>query len=195
MRVAIQGEARLKSMPNNTAIMITFAACFALTLSAYASGSSNLASSVQTLIQETADVLERVGNITKHRNGLSSLYGRYLRVIAKNAASADARQASRTQPSVASDGSRGRSLDFQTLSPSNPAAMSAMDTPAGPTDYVNPELWPGALHFSSMSDEQIVDFLNQPYNAFNQGAGNLTWEDLNNFEGLSWPNMPGYNFG
>lgn len=209
MRVAIQGEALLRSMPNNTAIMITFAACFALTLSAYVSGSSNMASSVRTLIQETADVLERVGNVTKHRNGLSALYGRYLRVIAKKAAAADQQQPMLppAAPALATEAPGGGSsmTGLQATNPPTAGAPIAGDMSGAATaaaqqqqpaaEYVGQELWPGALHFSTMSDEQIVDFLNQPYNAFDPSAANLTWEDLDNFEGLSWPNMPGYNFG
>jgi hypothetical protein len=91
MRAAVQGEAQLFSMPNNSAIMISFAACFALKLSTQITGgnsSSMLAPSVRTLIEETADLLERVGGITKHRNGMGRLYGKYLRILVKKAASA-----------------------------------------------------------------------------------------------------------
>ena len=86
MRAAIQGESQLVSMPNNTAIMISFAACFALRLSAQVSGNSNLAPSVRALIEETADVLERIGHATLHRNGMSALYGKYLRYLVRRAA-------------------------------------------------------------------------------------------------------------
>ncbi|KAJ5772009.1 hypothetical protein N7520_002538 [Penicillium odoratum] len=55
LRAAIQGESRLKSMPNNTVIMISFAACSALSLSVTPGDSrSSLAPSVRTLIEETA---------------------------------------------------------------------------------------------------------------------------------------------
>lgn len=72
MRAAIQGEARLRSMPNNTVIMISFAACVALNLSRPTTYNANggLMPSVRSLIEETADVLERLGNITKHRKGM-----------------------------------------------------------------------------------------------------------------------------
>lgn len=90
MRAAVQGEPQLFSMPNNTAIMVSFAACFALRLSAQLAGaavtSSALAPSVRTLIEETADVLGRIGNITRHRNGISALYAKYLRILVKKAA-------------------------------------------------------------------------------------------------------------
>lgn len=90
MRAAVQGEKQLFSMPNNTAIMVSFAACFALRLSTQISGStitsSVLAPSVRTLIEETADVLGRIGNITRHRNGMCGLYAKYLRILVKKAA-------------------------------------------------------------------------------------------------------------
>ncbi|ROV91850.1 hypothetical protein VMCG_09169 [Cytospora schulzeri] len=91
MRAAVQGEAQLFSMPNNSAIMVSFAACFALKLSTQITGgnsSSMLAPSVRTLIEETADLLEKVGSITKHRNGMGRLYGKYLRILVRKAASA-----------------------------------------------------------------------------------------------------------
>lgn len=79
LRVAVQGESQLKTMPNNTAIMISFAACFALRVSAAADGGkSSLAPSVRTLIAETTDVLERIGSTPVQRNGLSCLFARQL---------------------------------------------------------------------------------------------------------------------
>jgi hypothetical protein len=75
MRAAVQGEGQLQSMPNNTAIMISFAACVALELSTTADGNrADLAPSVQNLITETADVLERIGSNPPHRNGASALF-------------------------------------------------------------------------------------------------------------------------
>ncbi|ROV90133.1 hypothetical protein VPNG_09800 [Cytospora leucostoma] len=92
MRAAVQGESQLYSMPNNTAIMLSFAACFALKLSTQISGGNSscsmLAPSVRTLIDETADLLEKTGGITKHRNGMGRLYGKYLRLLMKKAARA-----------------------------------------------------------------------------------------------------------
>lgn len=199
LRVAIRGESVLQSMPNNTAIMITFAACFALTISAYTSGSSNLAPSVRTLIEEAAGVLERVGNTTPHRNGLSSLYGRYLRVIVRKAATAAEGHATTAAPSqitsmaIDTDGSANNTNGQFGFTPGVPPGI-----PGVGADYLdpqdNPPLWPGTMSFSTMSDEQIIEILNQPHNAFDPAGASLSWEDMNNFEGLSWPNMPGINF-
>ena len=106
MRAAIQGEGQLSSMPNNTAIMISFAACFSLRLSGQLAGGSTLAPSVRTLIEETADVLERIGSATKHRNGMSALYGKYLKYIVKKAA-ADAAAAAVAASSGTGSGAVG----------------------------------------------------------------------------------------
>ncbi|OBT70993.1 hypothetical protein VF21_09883 [Pseudogymnoascus sp. 05NY08] len=85
MRAAVQGEGRLKSMPNNTAIMISFAACFALSISTMAEGNTlSLAPSIRILVEEAAGMLERIGSTPSHRNGTSSLYGRHLRKIIRN---------------------------------------------------------------------------------------------------------------
>lgn len=217
MRVAIRGEPLLQSMPNNTAIMITFAACFALTISAYASGSSNLAPSVRTLIEETAGVLERVGNTTPHRNGLSSLYGRYLRVIVKKAAAAagghSAVAATHTAPAAVSAANNSNTSGDDNIDNNDNTNRDGNrnDSPYGFTaggvtpglstvnaEYLSsqaqPQLWPQPLPFATMSDEQIVEILNQPHNAFDPAGASLSWEDMTNFEGLNWPNMPGFNF-
>ncbi|KAG7150693.1 Satratoxin biosynthesis SC1 cluster transcription factor SAT9 like protein [Verticillium longisporum] len=197
LRVAIQGEARLQSMPNNTCIMIAFAACFALTLSAYASGSSNLAPSVRNLIEQTACVLERVGNKTKHRNGLSTLYGKYLRGLTKKAATAaEEHSVAHFQPAAETLGAA--QFGFTAIPASNDQSLAALGTAEAQPGYPQPptqsQLWPETLQFSTMSEEQIIEILNQPHNAFDPAGANLSWEDMDNFEGLNWPNLPGFNY-
>lgn len=195
LRVAIRGESVLQSMPNNTAIMITFAACFALTISAYTSGSSNLAPSVRTLIEEAAGVLERVGNTTPHRNGLSALYGRYLRVIVKKAAATaegNSTAAVLHPTPMTIDTASSNTNQFNFTPGETPGLI-----PNVQAEYLDPQaqhLWPQPLPFSTMSDEQIVEILNQPHNAFDPAGASLSWEDMDNFEGVHWPNMPGLGF-
>lgn len=187
MRVAIQGETQLRSMPNNTAIMISFAACFALTLSAYATDGSALAPSVRKLIVEAAGVLERIGTITKHRNGLSVLYGRYLRqIVKKSATNINNKEAVRKVP--------GRENSSQSMSPMairTPLTNTATPQYQGttPTAQMGTQamLWPETLQFSSMSNDQIMQVLNQPANEFTPSFGGLSWEDMNNFDWLHWP--------
>lgn len=90
MRTAVQGEARLKSVPNNTVIMIAFAACLALRLSSSTGGGStnntsepdsSLAHSVTNLVHQTADVFERIGSTPAHRQAASVLYAQHLRAM------------------------------------------------------------------------------------------------------------------
>lgn len=70
MRAAVQGESRLKSMPNNTVIMISFSAMISFRLSNMdTKPNNNLAPSVRILIDETAEVLIRIGTAPAHRKG------------------------------------------------------------------------------------------------------------------------------
>jgi len=86
MRAAVQGESRLKSMPNNTVIMIAFAAMISFRLSTMdATSNRSLAPSIRILIEETADVLERIGTNPPHRKGTSEFYGRHLRQVLSTA--------------------------------------------------------------------------------------------------------------
>jgi hypothetical protein len=175
MRAAIQGESQLHSMPNNTAIMISFAACFALTLSAYTAGGSTLAPSIRKLIDETAGVLERIGTVTQHRNGLSALYGKYLRQIVHKAA----KQTNSFAPALPKDATPSAS--------EIPLVGAPIATPNN-NDFLNQQLlWPEPLQFSTMSDDQIAHVLNQPGNEFEPSFGGLSWEDMNNFDWLHWP--------
>jgi hypothetical protein len=145
MRTAIQGETRLRSMPNNTVIMITFAACVALKLSTPSPGNPNLASSVKKLVNETAAVLERIGNITPHRNGASILYGRFLLEIVKKTPA----------PSRASIPHLPAST---TLTPySNEHSLLNSVQSMTHTPYTLPAAWMEPLQFSVMSNQEIMD--------------------------------------
>ncbi|KHO00569.1 uncharacterized protein MAM_01347 [Metarhizium album ARSEF 1941] len=181
MRAAIQGEGQLHSMPNNTAIMISFAACFALTLSAYTSGDSTLAPSIRKLIDEAAGVLERIGTITQHRNGLSALYARYLRQIVRKAAKQTVANSSAPPPPNASTPT---APELQPLDAS--VAISNSNR------FLSERLtWPEPLQFSAMSDDQIAHVLNQPGNEFEASFGGLSREDMSNFDWLYWPEFVG----
>ena len=195
LRTAIQGEAQLQSMPNNTTIMISFAGCFALTLSAYATTTgSNLAPSVRKLIDEAGSVLERVGAVTEHRNGLSTMYGQHLRYIVRRAARG------RTGRTVTATSSQSH------ISPSAPLHVMMDHSPMGQTVPMEPAqahpqnhhpqppqhpqqqlLWPETLQLSSMSDDQIMQVLNQPGNEFAPSFQGLSWDDMSNFDWLQWP--------
>ncbi|KAK1760119.1 protein priB [Echria macrotheca] len=191
MRAAIQGEGQLSSMPNNTAIMISFAACFALRLSSQLSGNSNLAPSVRTLIEETADVLERIGCVTKHRNGMSALYGKYLKYIVKKAAAANNDAATRPPPKAEQPAPHPSVSAFRRTSSQAGFGLGdaiAANPPA--SGFLEGPVWSEPIQFSSMSDDQIVEALSRVNNEFDPAMNIYPWDDPAALDWLSWSNVP-----
>lgn len=184
MRAAIQGEARLKSMPNNTVIMISFAACSALSLSVMPTDSnSSLAPSVRNLIEEVAGVLERIGTTPSHRNGASVLYGRFLRELVRRIPA---------------------SLDSQVQGDprgaSHPATLPSAtldEFGATPTTtqegFVPSMLWSEPMQFSAMSDDQIIDAVNRAGTAFGASVPDVPLDDMMSWDWLDIGN-PEFNF-
>ena len=203
MRAAIQGEGQLSSMPNNTAIMISFAACFALRLSGQFAGNSNLAPSVRTLIEETAEVLERIGSTTEHRNGMSILYGKYLKNIVKKAAAAvpsateitaRPRRGSKPEPISQHDAHHAtprypRSNSHTRTSFSVADAIHPSPSVSG---FLEPPLWSEPIQFSSMSDDQIVEALSRVNNEFDPALSMYPWDDAAALDWLNWSNLPDF---
>lgn len=226
MRAAVQGKKQLFSMPNNTAIMVSFAACFALRLSTQIStgGSSSaaLAPSVRTMIEETADVLEKIGNITRHRNGMCGLYAKYLRILVKTAAAEtgplsrqgqgtlraaqgqlfgeSSRQGSSPlsfATAVRKTASAGLSAGFAIPQPPS-TAISAYDTgtPVWGSAASSAELFP----FSSMSGDQIIEALNRagpeldPGFGAGLGGGGGAAEAGGNGGGFGWEDGASFDF-
>ncbi|KAJ5709834.1 hypothetical protein N7493_009426 [Penicillium malachiteum] len=167
LRAAIQGESRLKSMPNNTVIMISFAACSALSLSITPGDSrSSLAPSVRTLIEETAGVLERIGVTPSHRNGSSVLYGRFLRELVRRG------PARPDQP----DPMLPSTLDQRT-----PLTVTQASLPPG-------DLWTEPMQFSAMSDNQIIDAVNRAGSAFGASIPDVPVDDMLSWDWLDFAN-------
>ncbi|KUJ22901.1 uncharacterized protein LY89DRAFT_313584 [Mollisia scopiformis] len=185
MRAAVQGENRLKSMPNNTAIMISFAACFAFYLSTMGSAANiSLAPSIRKLIEETAALLERIGSNPPHRNGTSALYGRHLREVV---GSFPARPDGLSQPLQQTSFPISRNVPIQPQLPTyqNQAAFAPIQMS---------ELLP----FSAMSDDQINEAINNAGDelemylpSFQMADNRLDWLDS-----MDWFNMDaGMNLG
>lgn len=172
LRAAIQGESRLKSMPNNTVIMISFAACSALSLSVTPGDSrSSLAPSVRTLIEETAGVLERIGGTPSHRNGASVLYGRFLRELIRRG------------PTIPY--APARHLDNDPLLPppldQRPVPVPQPALPPG-------DLWTEPMQFSAMSDDQIIDAVNRAESAFGASIPDVPVDDMLCWDWLDFAN-------
>ncbi|ORY16428.1 hypothetical protein BCR34DRAFT_106170 [Clohesyomyces aquaticus] len=182
MRAAIQGEARLISMPNNTATMICFAACVSLNLSAPAPGGNhNLAPSVRNLIEETASVLERIGNTPAHRNGMSVMYGKYLRELVKEPSIFPGRP-----PFALND------IDQEPATQENaPMATSSLQGFSQPQYAFQPSWEP--LQFSTMSGNEIIETVNH---AGDFGAALLDFptEDVDPMAWMNWMNPPEFGF-
>ncbi|TVY93946.1 Satratoxin biosynthesis SC1 cluster transcription factor [Lachnellula willkommii] len=174
MRAAVQGESRLKSMPNNTCIMISFAACFAIYLSAKGNGTSGLATSIRVLIEESAGVLERIGGITPHRNGTSRLYGRHLREV------------------VGSELSR---VDGPTLPPPQVTRpypvveQSAQLPPHTQAQMYQRSVEVPQMQFSAMSDDQINEAINNAGPELDMSLSNFQMDDRTGLDWLNWFNM------
>ncbi|PYH88494.1 Zn(II)2Cys6 transcription factor [Aspergillus ellipticus CBS 707.79] len=174
LRAAIQGESRLKSMPNNTVIMISFAACSALSLSVLPADSrSGLAPSVRNLIEEAAAVLERIGDNPSHRNGTSVLYGRFLRGLVR-----------RTPVGLGTrnlNGSRTMA-DTETLNPPPDIDRYCVTSMTQPSSIPHSLMWTEPLQFSSMSDDQIIDAVNRADTAFGSNVPDVPLDDIMSWE-------------
>ncbi|KAL2131195.1 hypothetical protein VTI74DRAFT_5421 [Chaetomium olivicolor] len=199
MRAAIQGEGQLSSMPNNTSIMISFAACFALRLSGQFTGNSNLAPSVRTLIEETAEVLERIGSTTEHRNGMSTLYGKYLKYIVKKAAAAVpaapkilTRPRAGTQPEMLAHHHPSVPLSRANHTRTSFSVADVVHPSPPVSSFLEPPVWSEPIQFSSMSDDQIVEALSRVNNEFDPALSMYPWDDTAALDWLSWTNLPDF---
>ncbi|PWY85624.1 Zn(II)2Cys6 transcription factor [Aspergillus eucalypticola CBS 122712] len=185
LRAAIQGEARLKSMPNNTVIMISFAACSALSLSVMPEDSrSSLAPSVHNLIEETAGVLERIGATTRHRNGASVLYGRFLRALVRRAPVSAGSQ----------NGPRGLVETGALQPPPDLDGYCPVASGTQPSSIPSPFIWPEPLRFSAMSDDQIIDAVNRAGTAFGTTVPDVPLDDLMTWDWFDVGNAADFGF-
>lgn len=168
MRAAIQGQGRMMSMPNNTAIMISFAACVALNLSKPSTGDSVLAPSIRNLIEEVAGVLESLGSTPAHRNGASVLYGKYLREIIRQAP-----QLPDAQPATTSI----------ELRPSYDAVQdrTRADPQIPATQFQDASLSADSLQFSAMSDNEIIETVLKAGPGLDATLADVSMEDLTGF--------------
>lgn len=179
MRAAVQGENRLKSMPNNTAIMISFAACFAFYLSTMgAAGNMSLAPSIRKLIEETAAVLERIGSNPTHRNGTSALYGRHLREVVDSS------------PSRLNGSAQSRPQQTTFSIPQNLPIQPQMQSYQNQANFA-PMQMSELLPFSAMSDNQINEAINNAGDELEMYLPNFQMADsrLDWLDSMDWFNM------
>ena len=177
MRAAVQGEGQLKSMPNNTVVMISFAACFALCLITMSAGNRlSLAPSIKILIEETADVLERIGTIPSHRKGMSALYGRHLRHVVRNTL----QMLDHGQPPSAAP------ISQNTRQPHLIGETSGQSHSHNQNDGNPSMLSFEPLLFSAMSDYQIVEAINNAGDELQTCLPNFQIDDNTGLDWLNW---------
>lgn len=182
LRVAVQGEGQLRSMPNNTAIMISFAACFALRVSTAADGrGSSLAPSIRTLIAETTDVLERIGSTPVQRKGLSVLFASQLRTILKLASRPSETMRNLLEPTR--EPHSGSSAYTDLAGVTQIAHHHQRSVQQQQMDMSTSQVQPDYLMFSTMSNDQ----LNEVINNTNVGL-DAVWDDFQfqNGTDLDW---------
>jgi hypothetical protein len=181
MRAAVQGESQLQSIPNNTAIMVSFAARVALELSTMVDGNrTDLAPSVQTLIAETADVLERTGSTPLHRNGASTLYARQLRIVSQKTSSRRANENTGEWT--------GAQTNNTSFVPGPHQQQTTQDYQSGPSNNAaTPFAASDPMAFSGMSNEEIVLAIDNADFGLDVSSIDLPFGDGANLDWLDWP--------
>jgi hypothetical protein len=133
--------------------------CFRLSTQG-ANSNHSLAPSIRILIEETADVLERIGTNPSHRKGISALYGRHLREVTGTGAR---RQYALEQNNMA-------------------VGQSVMHAPPYPEPSM-PRPMNVPVQFSAMSDDQITQAIR---NAEDGLGTDITSFQLDERTGLDW---------
>ena len=173
LQVAVQNEERLISMPNNSVIMVSFAACFVLALSTTRQNDKvYLAPHVKQSIQRAADVLERIGSTPLHRQGASAMFGKHLKRIMKPY-TASIRTNGDSEPQLhiqADDVNQLRGAAPYTLLPVHEEVQN---------------IFPG---FNSVTDDQLLDFIQNNNETFGSGDTTFQLEDSLFMDWLDWPN-------
>jgi hypothetical protein len=161
--------------------MISFAAMLSIQLSTMGEGTNlSLAPSIRILIKETADVLERIGANPPHRKGTSALYGRHLREVISNSGMSNLQ-------------SRGNNpQDEFREQPQFPVTTQAQEQnaayqnqPNNPADLEMAQL----LQFSAMSDDQIIQAINDAGDELGTYVPNVQIEERTGLDWLDWFNM------
>lgn len=171
MRAAVHGENRLKSMPNNTVIMVSFAATFALALGTTGLGNrAMLPPNATALIEETTQVLERIGSTPRHRKGLSVLFARHIHRILQSSAVLNP-ESEQDLPAGHAEQTRQHSQHNE-YRPSQQNASSIPNAPSEPYVF-------------DMTDDQILEAINNA--STSQDLFQL--DETMFFDWLDWPNV------
>ena len=172
MRAAVHGESRLKSMPNNTVIMVSFAATFASALGTSSLGNrAMLPPNAKGLIEETTQVLERIGSSPRHRKGLSVLFAKHIRRI--------------VQSSLLNPPEDNQSLLPGPFDRSRQQQGQKHDQNAAQANPVPAPRMPSEPYVFDMTDEQILEAINNASDS--QDLFQL--DETMFFDWLDWPSV------
>jgi hypothetical protein len=137
-----------------------------------ATSNGSLAPSIRVLIEETADVLERIGSNPSHRNGTSTLYGRHLRQVLCLASQGRNQRSEIVQPTFRANQNEVRSQQYPNSTPQ-------------PTSMQMSEL----MQFSAMSDDQIIQAINAAGDELGNYVPNFQIDERSGLDWLDWFNM------
>jgi hypothetical protein len=159
------------------AIMISFAAMLSIQLATRGEGAnSSLAPSIRVLILETADVLQRIGSNPPHRNGTSALYGRHLReVIGTSGILSKGRN---PQEDI-----HEQSQFLTTQPPTQTPPYSRQSNESADLEMEQ------LLQFSSMSNDQIVQAINDVGDELGTFAPILQLDERMGLDWIDWFNV------
>ncbi|KAK5945306.1 hypothetical protein PMZ80_002510 [Knufia obscura] len=178
IRVAVQNEHGLQSMPNNSVIMVSFAACFVLGLSTTRRGDQiYLAASAKKSIQEAANVLERIGSSPPHRKGASALFGKHIKRIMKQ------HTASIETNTTAERENQDHQNTHLAYSSNGMAAAPYTLQPMSDDAYLG---FPG---FDSMTDDQLLAAIQNAKDDIDTFNAGLRPEDGLFMDWLDWPKL------
>ena len=175
IRVVIENEAKLQSLPNNSVIMVSFAACFILGLSTTRrNGRSYIAPQIKRSVLEAAAVLDRLGSVTQHRHGASKLFGQHIRrIIQQHSFPVDEVESEQNTLGNETNGSM-----HHTFMRSAPFMLQPASQPGILQDYSG---------FDSMSEDQLLAAIVNAKDDIENFHAEFQTEDSLFMNWLDWP--------
>lgn len=137
-----------------------------------AASGRNLTPSIRVLIEETAEMLERIGSSPPHRNGTSALYGRHLRKVLNSV--------NQNQRNIPLETSHSVSLTQDEVQ------NQSRQDPSSPT---SPMQMSELIQFSAMSDDQIAQAINDAGDELGNNIPDFQMDDRTGLDWLDWFEM------
>lgn len=178
VRIATQNELKLHSMPNNSVIMVSFAACFVLGLSTTRrQGQVYIADHVRASVDDVASALERIGSVPSHRKGASTLFGKHIkRIMRQHTTTIEIPAADRKQHSTELDGVP-------------PIATNSFGTAPYTLHSDSDDMRSTFPGFDSMTDDQLLEAIQNSKDDIDMLNAGLQNEDSLFMDWLDWPNL------